>query len=100
MGHTYCGLAIDDNRYASNETKLFACECYDVFTIPCAVVLLLLFCALSDLGAQTEDMRPLRATGTTRDDAVITFFKRSFKYVLRIEDALGVFNDVCNSASY
>jgi len=69
---TYCGLAIDDNRYASYETKLFACACYVVFTIPCAVVLLLLFCALSDLKAQAEDMRP-QSYWTTRDDAVITF---------------------------
>ena len=36
---------------------LFACECVVVFTIPCAVTLLLLFCALSDLKAQAEDMR-------------------------------------------
>ena len=53
----YCGLAIDDNRYASNGTMLFACECVVVFTIPSAVTLLLLFCALSDLKAQAEDMR-------------------------------------------
>ena len=97
---SYCGLAIGDNRYASNETKLFACECYVVFTIPCAVVLLLLFCALSDLRAQTEDIRPLRTTGTTHGDAAITFSTRSFKNLLRIENALGAFDDVCNSTSF
>jgi len=59
MGLTsYCGIAVDDNRYASYETKLFACECYIVFTFPCAVVLHLMCCALSDLRAQAEDMHP------------------------------------------
>ena len=43
---SYCGIAVDDNRYASYETKLFACECYVVFTLPCAVALLLMFFAL------------------------------------------------------
>ena len=37
--------------------KLFARECYDVFTIPRAVILLLLFLRLY-LIAQAEEMRP------------------------------------------
>ena len=57
MGLAYCGLAIDDNMYASKGTKLVACECVVHFTILCVVILLLLFCALSDLRAQAEDMR-------------------------------------------
>jgi len=47
---------------ASNETKLIARECYVVFTVPCvaacAVILLQLFCALSDLRAQAREKRP------------------------------------------
>jgi len=59
VGLKYCSLAVDDNRYVSNETNFFARDCYDVFTIPCAVILLLLFRALSDLRARAaEEMRP------------------------------------------
>jgi len=58
VGLTYCSLAINDSRYVSDETKLFAWEYYILFMIPGANILLLLFCALSDLRAQAEEMRP------------------------------------------
>ena len=74
-------LAIDDNRYLFNETKLFARECYLVVLVPCAVILLLLFCALSDPKAQAKEMRPQSCW----DDSwrclcmVITFSKSFFQ---------------------
>jgi hypothetical protein len=44
----------------------------------------------------------LHAAGTTRGDVciAITFFKTSLKILPRIEDALGVFDDVRNSACF
>jgi len=49
-------------KCALRAAKLFALECYVVFAVPCvaacAVILLLLFCALSDLRAQAGEMRP------------------------------------------
>ena len=99
MGLTDCSLAIDDKSYVSNETKLFACECYVVFTILVAIILLLLYHTLSDLRAPTEEVH-LRAAGTTCGDASITFSTHSFKNLLRIGDALRAFGDVCNSASF
>ena len=43
---------------ASNEMKLFTRECYVPRVVACAVILLLLFFALSDLSAQAGEMRP------------------------------------------
>jgi len=61
--HTVALQSTIISKNASNETKLFALECSVVFTVPCvaacgALILLLLFCALSDLRAQAEEMRP------------------------------------------
>jgi len=36
VGLKYSSLAIDDDRYASNEIECLAHEYYNVFTIPCA----------------------------------------------------------------
>ena len=77
--HTVALQSAITGNNASNETTLFALECYVVFTVPCvaacAVILPLLFCALSDLRAQAKCA--LRAAGTSRGDAciAITFFQ-------------------------
>jgi len=103
--HTVALQSTITGNNASNETKLFALECYVVLTVPCvaacAVILLLLFCSLSDLRAQLEKCA-LRAAGTTRGDAciVITSFETCLKILPRIGDALSAFDDVCNSACF
>ena len=49
VGLTYGSLAIDDDRYVSNEIGFLAHGYYNVFTIPCVFFFLLLFRSLSDL---------------------------------------------------
>jgi len=60
--YTVASQSTNSGYNASNETKLFARECCLDFTASCvaayAVILFLLFRALSDLRAQAGEMRP------------------------------------------
>ena len=71
---TYGSLAIDDDRYVSNEIECLAHEYHDVFTIPCAFFSLAILLPLRPV-SPIWIMRALEAARTTRGDACTVISK-------------------------
>ena len=96
---TYGSLAIDDDRYVSNEIECLAHEYHDVFTIPCAFFFSCYFAPSQTCEPNLDNARPRSCSDDSwRCLCSHHLFETFLKQLPRVEVVSRAFDDACSSA--